>query len=87
MLGRFKKLIGERRKMGRTERDFSAREPFLQKWMIDNTWCDVCQKADLGLINPIEYELDGKVFVEGSCRACGGRVISEVSEEDRTDEN
>lgn len=64
----------------RKARDFAARPAAEQKWMLKNTWCDVCGQADLGMTSPFEYEENKKVFLEGLCSSCGGTVISEVIE-------
>jgi hypothetical protein len=48
--------------------------------MQENTWCDVCGEADLGMINPVEYGEGDRVYVGGSCRRCGAEVRSEVVE-------
>jgi len=50
--------------------------------MVENTWCDHCSKADLGLIDPLEYEEDGQIYLEGKCKACGKRVVSKIIERD-----
>jgi len=64
----------------RIERDFQARPQAEQQWMLDNTWCDACAEADLGMRDVREFVADGVVFVEGSCRKCGAQVRSEVVE-------
>ena len=66
--------------MARIERKFSTRNAEEKRWFASNTWCDCCAKADLGLTDPIEYEEDGKIFIEGKCIHCGHRVVSSVSE-------
>ncbi len=66
--------------MARIERNFSDRDAQEQRWLVENTWCDSCAKADLGLTEPIEYEEDGQIFVEGKCVRCGRRVVSSISE-------
>ncbi len=68
--------------MARRERDFNAREAGEQAWLRQNTWCDECQAADLGMRDPIEYEEEGLVYVEGTCLRCGSRVVSEIQERD-----
>lgn len=68
--------------MTKVERDFLAREPWEQRWLIENTWCDICNEADLGLFDPIEYEENNKIFIEGKC---GSRVISGIIENNKTD--
>jgi len=50
--------------------------------MQENTWCDECQAPDLGMRNPVEYEEDGVLYVEGVCLRCGNRVVSEIEERD-----
>jgi hypothetical protein len=64
--------------VARIERDFYKRPEVLRKSFEEDTWCDECGEADLGLIEPHEYEEDGKVFIEGKCRQCGGQVVSEI---------
>jgi len=66
--------------MVRIERKFSGRDAQDQRWLVANTWCDYCAKADLGLTEPVEYEEDGQIFVEGKCRGCGQRVVSSICE-------
>ena len=61
-------------------REFAARPAADQKWMLQNTWCDACGQADLGMTAPYEYEENTKVFLEGICNRCGGVVVSEVIE-------
>lgn len=68
--------------MEKKERDFSGRPYPEQEWMLEHTWCANCNLADLGLIQPIEFEEDGKVFLEGLCRKCKNRVVSEIVEKD-----
>lgn len=64
----------------RSPRDFQDRPPWLREWLVENTWCDSCNAADLGLDSPREYAEDGRIFVEGLCRKCGSTVRSEISE-------
>lgn len=70
--------------MTRIVRNFSARPTSEQEWMLENTWCDSCREADVGMDSPQEYEEQGKIYVEGSCRRCGARVRSEVNEVDNS---
>ncbi len=65
----------------RKQRKFYDRSEQDQAWFIQETWCEVCKKPDLGLTEPQEYEEDGKVFIEGKCKICGSRVVSEILEE------
>lgn len=66
--------------MTRIDRNFEARPAHEQQWLLDNTWCEVCRKADLGMRDAREFSEDGVVFVEGRCRTCGRSVRSEVVE-------
>jgi hypothetical protein len=66
--------------MSRIPRNFQLRSPDEQFWFQDQTWCNYCNQADIGLKNPLEYEEDGKIYVEGNCRRCGKTVRSEITE-------
>ncbi len=50
--------------------------------MLDNTWCDNCNAADLGMSNAREYSIDDKIYVEGDCNKCEKPVVSEIHERD-----
>jgi hypothetical protein len=62
----------------RKPRNFFSRPEAERKWMLENTWCDHCQEADLGMSSPEEYEEEGSVFIQGTCSKCGARVVSEI---------
>ena len=62
----------------RTPRDFLARPDAEQRWLRENTWCDACGIADLGMRDPREYAEGGAINVEGLCRGCGGAVRSSI---------
>ena len=64
--------------MTRNPRNLNARDQFEREWLIQNTWCDHCSIADLGIDEPSEYEEAGRVFIEGVCRRCGNKVKSEI---------
>jgi len=68
--------------MSRTQRNFTARSAEEREWVLNNTWCDGCGEADLGLSLPQEYEEAGRFYVEGRCRKCGEVVRSEIIEKD-----
>lgn len=63
---------------GRVSRDFSLREGAVQNWLQENTWCSGCRLPDLGIDDPREFEAEGQVFIEGSCRICRLKLTSEV---------
>ena len=67
----------------RIPRDFFARDQFEQEWIYENTWCNACDAADIGLLSPIEYEEEGHIYVEGSCARCSGKVVTELTEHQR----
>ena len=49
-----------------------------QRWLTTDTWCDRCNKADLGIVEPRLYHENDKKFVAGKCTVCGGECITEV---------
>ncbi|SEM36524.1 hypothetical protein SAMN05428989_3647 [Pseudoxanthomonas sp. GM95] len=64
----------------KTKRDFFVRDRLIQEAVCEDTWCDRCVQADLGLIDPVEYEEDGRVFVEGRCARCSAVVVTVLTE-------
>lgn len=73
---------GHRAKMDinlpRVLRDFMARTEEEQRAFTCVTWCDSCNFSDLGMIEPYEYKLGDKIYLEGKCTRCGSAVISEI---------
>ncbi len=63
-------------------RDFDARDDADKAAFLEQTWCDNCQQANLGMTDPVEYELKGIVFIEGRCRRCGQPVLTELTDDD-----
>ena len=55
--------------------DFIERKVF-----IENTWCELCDEANLAIFNQNEYEFDGNKFILGYCRRCGTKILSEIIE-------
>jgi hypothetical protein len=49
--------------------------------IFNDTWCFTCNQADLGMIEPKEYEEAGEVFVEGKCRKCGNKIVTQIQVE------
>ena len=68
--------------MTRINRDFQARPTAEREGLLEDTWCNSCGKADLGMDSPREYEENGRIYVEGMCRNCRCAVWSEIIEED-----
>ncbi|TXR53360.1 hypothetical protein [Reinekea thalattae] len=69
----------------RIARDFSARSAEEQQAFLENTWCNQCQQVDLGMVEPIEYEFLGRIFIEGKCSVCGEPSITEVVDDEDDD--
>ncbi|MFK4753397.1 hypothetical protein [Oceanobacter antarcticus] len=70
------------KQMERIERDFFAREKDDQDAFLSQTWCNECMEADLGMVEPQEYEMDGVVVVEGKCAKCGSAILTEIADDD-----
>jgi len=68
--------------MERTERDFYARDKADQEAFLTQTWCNNCMEVDLGMKDPVEYELDGVVYIDGKCVKCGSTVTTEIADDD-----
>lgn len=66
----------------RTERDFYQRDAEEQQAFLDNTWCNQCREMDLGMVEPREYELKGRTYIEGRCRICDAPVTTELADDD-----
>jgi hypothetical protein len=64
----------------RVERDFNQRTPQERRWLLENSWCDNCQEADLGMKDPKEYQEDGVLYVEGRCVKCESIIRSSAEE-------
>ena len=39
-------------------------------------------EVDLGMKDPVEYELDGVVYIDGKCVKCGSTVTTEIADDD-----
>lgn len=63
-------------------RDFGLRDPQEQQAFLEQTWCDHCMEANLGMSDPVEYEHKGVVYIEGRCLRCGQPVLTELTDED-----
>lgn len=60
--------------------DFKSLPKIELELFLNDTWCEICQKADLGIANPILFIEDGRKYVQGNCRVCGNVSTSEVIE-------
>ena len=61
-------------------RTFAERDDLDRDRLIADSWCDYCEKADLGLEEPCEYVINGTIFLEGRCVQCGHDVVSIIEE-------
>lgn len=64
--------------MTKVKLDFDQLSPLEQEWFLTETWCDSCDEADLGIVDPSYYREDGKEFIEGKCKKCGAVQVTEV---------
>ena len=63
----------------RLDRNFADRDLDEQEWIIENNYCEKCKKADTGLEYPIEYEFDGKIYIDGICKVCETACRTEIN--------
>ncbi|WP_396586635.1 hypothetical protein [Bermanella sp. R86510] len=68
--------------MAMTERDFYQRSAEDQDAFLQQTWCNNCQQVDLGMTDPVEFEQDGTIFIQGKCKKCGETVTTEIADDD-----
>jgi hypothetical protein len=61
-------------------RNFFARSPAEQQMLTEDSWCDVCVQADLGMRDPREFEEAGKIVIEGFCKKCGSPIRNYLTE-------
>ncbi|WP_444941030.1 hypothetical protein ACJJI3_22860 [Microbulbifer sp. ZKSA004] len=47
---------------------------------LNDSWCDKCKEADLGIVNAELYVQNGRKYISGSCKICGTECISEIIE-------
>lgn len=66
--------------MSQRDRNFNNRSQLERHLLQEDTWCETCNQADLGLVEPREYEEAGEILIEGKCRKCGNRVVSKIIE-------
>lgn len=66
----------------RIERDFNARDEEEKKAFLEQTWCNQCQEVNLGMVEPVEYEQNDTVFIEGKCAKCGSIILTELTDDE-----
>ena len=62
------------------KRNYLLRTPENRKWLESNTWCDFCNKADIGMKDVVEFEENGVIFVKGNCLRCGQSIHSTIED-------
>lgn len=45
---------------------------------LNDSWCDTCNEADLGINNPELYVEDGRKYITGNCKVYGSKCSSEI---------
>jgi len=58
--------------------EFSELDESDQEWFLSESWCDKCNKADLGLKEPVMYIENGQTYISGKCVVCGEPQTSQV---------
>ena len=66
----------------RIELDFSALPEPDKDWFLQETWCDTCGKADLGIKQPELYIEKNIKYIAGKCITCDTKCISIITEKD-----
>jgi hypothetical protein len=64
----------------RVKKDFAARDLAERESLLANTWCGVCEQADLGMTDPVEFEDGENSLLEGRCAVCGAPVETLLTE-------
>ena len=64
--------------MAKVKLNFDELSALEQEWFLTETWCDKCNEADLGMVDPLYYREDRKEFIEGKCKKCGALQVTEV---------
>ncbi len=64
--------------MAKTILNFEDLDSNEKKWFLNETWCSICQKADLGIKNPVLFKENGITYIEGNCKICGELQSSKI---------
>ncbi|WP_111643405.1 hypothetical protein [Marinimicrobium alkaliphilum] len=60
--------------------DLSALPEIDRDIYLNDSWCDDCNEADLGINNPELYIDGGRKYIGGTCKVCGAICTSEIIE-------
>ena len=66
----------------REDLDFNALPKSDKDWFLQETWCDTCDKADLGMKEPELYVENNIKYISGKCIICNTKCISTITEQD-----
>lgn len=66
----------------RIQKDLASRDLAERESLLAKTWCGVCEKADLGMTDPVEFEDGEGSVLEGHCAVCGGEIETLLTEVD-----
>lgn len=64
----------------RTIIDISSLPEIERDIYLQDSWCNHCDQADLGIVNPELYIEDGKKYISGNCKNCGELCVSTIIE-------
>ena len=58
--------------------DFNSLSDLDKDFFLNDSWCDKCNEADLGIIEPELYIESEHQYISGKCSKCKEVCISEV---------
>lgn len=66
----------------REDLDFNSLPESDKDWFLQETWCDVCNQADLGIKEPELYIENNIKYISGKCVVCNTKCVSTITEND-----
>ena len=60
--------------------NFDSLSEIEKSLLLNDTWCNKCGQADLGITHPELYVENGSNYISGKCSTCGTKCISEIIE-------
>ena len=70
--------------MKNKKRCFQLYDLLKENLFVEEVWCEKCKMSDFGIYGPHKYDVLDKKFIQGICRNCGAKVVSEVTHKDIT---
>jgi hypothetical protein len=58
--------------------DFNSLSDLDKDFFLNDSWCDKCSEADLGIVEPEFYIENERQYISGKCTKCREVCISEV---------